>query len=277
MASEIRKGDDMKKADAEKRTQLLTQLNEVLADSGMLELQIVDPKKCVGADVNARYMKSETMLQLTENVKKGGTLESTPLVYRDDKLKEGQYRIISGHHRIEAAKNAGLKEILVMVCAPEDADDIVSKQLAHNALTGEDDAVLLQELFDSIKDVGKRMASGLQDELEKLSYHSLNFRAGEFKEFTLLFLPEDIDAYDTSADTIESCTKAIENSSIKPSSEVRIASLKTWEDMKKLVMKIKKVENIKSNAVALQVMTELALDRLNQLMHEQKDDAPAED
>lgn len=113
-------------------------LNEKLVSAGMLPLRLVSPNDCVGADLNARYMPIETMRILTENIKADGRLESVPLVYVDAKLPEGKYRIISGHHRIEAAKNAGVTQILVMVASPQDADDVVSRQLAHNALVGLD-------------------------------------------------------------------------------------------------------------------------------------------
>ena len=90
---------------------ILSDLNKELKKLGMLELAIVNPKDCLPQKVNARYMTAETMHQLTENIKKDGHLESVPLVHKDG----DKYRIISGHHRIDAAKAAQLDQILVMI------------------------------------------------------------------------------------------------------------------------------------------------------------------
>ena len=42
------------------------------------------------------------MRRLTENLRRDGALSSAPLIYGD--------RIISGHHRVEAAMKAGIVE-----------------------------------------------------------------------------------------------------------------------------------------------------------------------
>lgn len=242
----------------------LKELNAELKELGMLELQIVNPLDCLPQAVNARYMTPEIMQQLTENIKNDGHLESTPLVYKDEDL-EGKYRIISGHHRIDAAKAAGLEKILVMVTEPESIDDIVMKQLAHNALIGIDDKTLLQELFNSITEVSKKIATGLADEIGSISYTSLNFRLGTFKEFTILFLPEDLDEYDK---TMERMEEVSYETSVKPSTSVRLSSLDYYNDFKKAIIKIKKVENIKSNGVALMRLVELAKNELDRRIKE---------
>tara|TARA_R110002020_G_scaffold240290_3_gene453050 strand:+ start:7793 stop:8530 length:738 start_codon:yes stop_codon:yes gene_type:complete len=226
----------------------IDEINEKLAEQNMLKIKLVNPKKCIGQKVNARYFPAETMHRLTSNVKNSGHLESVPLVYEED----GKDYIISGHHRVQAAKDAGLQNILVMVAQPEDKDDIVSKQLAHNELTGIDDKTILSELFNSIKDISKKISTGLDDSISKIDYTSLNFRIGEFKEFTVLFMPEDEGYTDEVMDEIA------ESINIKSKAAVRLTNVKYWDRFAKAIRTIKKCENIKSNGTAFIRMVELA-------------------
>ena len=170
--------------------------------------------------------------------------------------------IISGHHRVQAAREAGLENILVMVAKPEDKDDIVSKQLAHNELVGIDDETILSELFTSIEDVSKRIATGINDDICKIDYTSLNFRIGEFKEFTVLFMPED-EGY-----TDEVMSQVAERLSIKSKSAIRLTNIKYWERFATVIRTIKKCENIKSNGTAFIRMVELAEQMMDKEIHE---------
>lgn len=223
-------------------------LNQQLKQNGLLEIAIVSPKECFGQKVNARYFSAEKMQQLTKNIAETGALESAPLVYFED----GKWRIISGHHRVEAAKAAGIEKMLAFVASPESADEIVSKQLSHNALVGQDDKALLAQLFTSIQDVSLRLATGLNDEVAKISYTSLNFRIGEFKEFMLLFLPQDLEDINKNLEQIASMT------TFTPKTEVHLAPLEIFDEFARILRRIKKNENIKSNAAALVKMVELA-------------------
>ena len=226
----------------------IKELNKKLKSAGMLEMEIVAPKDLKAQRKNARYFEAEKFNQLVKNVKDSQALESIPLVHK----KNGHYEIISGHHRIEAAKEAGLKQILVMVGEGYDRDDVISKQLAHNELAGRDDDVLLYELFQEIENVSKKIATGLSDRIDQIQYTSLNFRVGEWKEFTVLFLPEDIGIVD------EKIEEIVEITSIKSQSEVRLDYIKHFDRFAKAVRKIKMAENIKSNGTALLRLVELA-------------------
>lgn len=221
----------------------------------MLELALVSPKDCLPQPKNARYFAPEVFKQLVENVKQGG-MESAPLVIRS-RQAEGKYDIISGHHRVEAAKEAGKDFILVFVASDDLTEDqITSKQLSHNALVGRDDKTILAELFQSIRDINEKIKTGLSDEVGKISYESLNFRVGNFKEFTMLFLPEDEAMVD---EAMEEIAKSM---LVKSSSAVRLAPVEYWDRFADAIRKIKKVENIKSNATAFLRLIELALQQL---------------
>lgn len=71
----------------------------------------VDPSSLREQDLNARTMPREKFNQLVENVKRRGQLEELPYCAETEKGIE----IVSGHHRVRAAKNAGLETIPVLL------------------------------------------------------------------------------------------------------------------------------------------------------------------
>jgi len=146
-------------------------------------------------DKNAHLMKPEMFRQLHENIKKRGTLESLPYCALTDKGVE----IVSGHHRYRAAKEAGLKEIFVLLdTSGLNRSQIAAKQIAHNALVGFDDSTVLREIAQMINDVddmiesyiGKGIIAEQIGQLEKYISPILNY---DFKEVEFMFLPHQIE------------------------------------------------------------------------------------
>lgn len=82
---------------------------EIIYDMGtelyIAKVQLAELKE---QDINARIMKNEMQDQLTANIKNRGQLESLPLIA----LMGEKLEIISGHHRVKSAREAGLKEII---------------------------------------------------------------------------------------------------------------------------------------------------------------------
>jgi hypothetical protein len=107
------------------------------------------------------------------------------------------------------------------------------------------------------------MATGLQDEIEKISYVSLNFKMGNFKELILLFAPGEIDHLDQIMTDLE------DNSHISPKSSVRIADMAIFDEFADRLRKIKKVENIKSSAIAINRMVEIVSEYLDGIEKEE--------
>ena len=225
----------------------INQLNESLSDMGMAPLLLVKPGDLKVQDINARYMNPETMENLTSNVKRDGRLESLPLVTKTDQ----GYEIISGHHRVLAAEKAGLEEIMVMVTETKNHDELVAKQLSHNAITGQDNDQILKKMFEEISDLEVKYYSGLQDIMDSVDTVGINFRAGMIREFTVAFMDEDIEEFDRIADDIKKST-------IGRSAAVRLAPSKAEDEFMKLIREIKKCEDIKQNGAALGMMVDLA-------------------
>lgn len=166
----------------------------------------IDPRKLKLLDVNARFMRHEQYQNLVSNVKKDGALESTPLLayaseasatMTDD--EPGKFIVVSGNHRTRAAIDAELADIVALAydrVLPH--NEFVAKQLAHNAITGEDDPATLKALYDSISDVDLRQYAGLDDAtlglLAKVEAGSLSEANLSFQTVNIVFLPDELES-----------------------------------------------------------------------------------
>jgi len=152
-----------------------------------------DPRELRLLEVNARYFRKEQYDVLVKNIQKDGALTSVPLVYPAD----GDL-VISGNHRVQASIDAGLTKIPVMEVLDEQSrDELIARQLSHNAINGEDDPATLKALYDQIEDVDWRDYSGLDDKtLELMSQVDVSGLAEanlEFAAVHLIFLPEELE------------------------------------------------------------------------------------
>lgn len=149
-------------------------------------------------DKNARLMDKRTFDQLKSNIRKDKRLESLPLVV----IQGDKFRIVSGSHRVRAARMAGVTEIYWLLDPKTlSKSEILSKQLAHNALVGYDDPRVLKELYVDIEDLNLQIESGIDPkdfeglpEPDLLTPESVELDL-EFKQITLLFLPENADEF----------------------------------------------------------------------------------
>lgn len=148
----------------------------------------------VEQDVNARIMKNEMQDQLTANIAKRGQLESLPYLTEDG----NKVRIISGHHRIKSARQAGIKEIYAILdVSGLTRSQEAAKQLAHNAISGFDDQSMLKEIVKMISDVddmlesyvGKDILAEPMAEFDKLISPAVQF---DFRTLVFAFLPHQL-------------------------------------------------------------------------------------
>lgn len=172
-----------------------------LADLGNgLEVWRVGLNDLHEQDRNARTMSPRLFNQLVDNIQQDKRLESLPFVV----LVDDQLEIVSGHHRVRAARAAGLKEIVVLVDVSEglSRSRIVSKQLSHNAIQGMDDEGVLVELFKEMDDVGDMIASavdaeglGVYDSLVNLDFKGLSIHP-DFHIVAFMFLPTQLEDFE---------------------------------------------------------------------------------
>ena len=100
------------------------------------------------------------MRRLTENLRRDGALSSAPLIYGD--------RIISGHHRVEAAIKAGIVEAdCLSIEGDVDEGRLTAIQLSHNSLSGEDDPEVLRQMLESLLPLEQAYAAVLDMEVPK--------------------------------------------------------------------------------------------------------------
>ena len=236
---------------AEEIREVLNLLNDKLAGVFPYRLELAAPGELKLLEKNARYMKAEQFQNLVENVKKDGNLSSLPLCYRE---KDGKLRVLSGNHRVMAARKAEVESVLVMVLGDEkDADEQMAIQLSHNAIAGQDDLVILKELWESIKDVQARVYAGLDSDtlkaLQGIQFAAISEQRLRYKLTNFLFLPEELEDLDN---LLKETAVAFAGD------EVYLAHLPTFDPFFELVTRIKKRCQIKNSAAAFLKLMELA-------------------
>jgi hypothetical protein len=184
-----------------------------MTDEGPLNLrrETVDPASLTLLEVNARFMRKETFDRLVANVRRDGALTSTPLVWND--AAGGRMVVLSGNHRVMAAREAGLALVDVIVVDQElSRARQVALQLSHNAIEGEDDPATLRHLYEELDDVDWRAYSGLDDKqldlLAQVDLEGLSEANLDFATVQLVFLPHELDAARASLDEARKLVQA---------------------------------------------------------------------
>jgi hypothetical protein len=169
----------------------LGKVNEQLAPTSV-RIAMVPIGQCDLLEKNARFMRAEQYQRLVSNVKRDGCLTSVPFA-----VKNGErFLILSGNHRVQAAKDAKLTEILVLYSARElSPQEQRAIQLSHNAIAGQDDLAILRELYDEINDVALKEYSGLDDvvlgRMNPPQLDPLSEMALEYRIVSIVFLPPE--------------------------------------------------------------------------------------
>ena len=204
-------------------------------------------------DINARIMKNEMQRQLTDNIKKRGQLESLPFCALTQ--NETRIEIISGHHRIRSAKEAGLEYIFVILdVSGLNRSKITAKQIAHNAISGFDDQSTLKELVKMLDDVddmiesyaGKDILKEPDAELDKYLSPTVKF---DWKNVMLMFLPHQIADLDKLAEA-----------AVKLSPDyIGLVGIEEYKPFIEALAKYQAFADVKNVGAAIHSMTRLAL------------------
>lgn len=162
----------------------------------------VAPKTLRLLDHNARFMRHETFRRLVANVKRDGALTQIPFAVPTGDESQ-PWLVISGNHRVKAAIYADLEEIDLQVTDEVLTDDQRKAiQLAHNAITGEDDHATLKSIYESIRDLDMKEYVGLDDKmlelLEKVTTVGNLSTAIQWTVINFTFLPDEVDRLKTS-------------------------------------------------------------------------------
>jgi hypothetical protein len=223
-------------------------LNAQLGDITPYKLAVVDPAALVPVEKNAHYLPKATFDRLADNIARDGNLSTLPFCWR---TPAGDYIVLSGNHRVLAAKTAKITRILILFTdqALTRAEQ-VAIQLSHNALVGQDNPTQLLELWHEIDDLGMKVYSGLDDALLATLKPVEMVRVAEgtlhFEELRVLFLSSEIA---TMADVLKRLGDAK-----RPRFAARFEE---WERFWDVLLTFKEAEGIKNTATALLAMIEI--------------------
>jgi hypothetical protein len=230
----------------------LDELNGALRGAGVTpyRLELFSPEELTLLKKNARYMAAATFRQLVANVEKDRQLESLPLVYLEE---DGTKLVLSGNHRVQAARKAKLPVILCLAIDWKlSANEKVAKQLSHNAIEGDDDLAILKELWGSITDVHLKVYSGIDERtaktLESIKFPELKEEPLKFKAVNLVFLPEEADEVKRLFEVLEAL----------PGDEVWLASLRHYRDFFAALVAAKGAFDVVNTAAAMLKLVEAA-------------------
>ena len=205
-------------------------------------------------DINARIMDDGKFKQLVNNIKKRGMVESLPFCAYTDKGIE----IVSGHHRVKASREAGIKQLPVLIdISGLNRSQIAAKQLAHNAIAGIDDQNTLREIAKMITDVDDMLESAIdkdvfkeqQAEIEKLATPAVDI---EWKTVQFTFLPHQLKDLQKLIDKTEGVE--IEG----------VADIALFKPFVEALEKTQKFQDVKSVGTAVYLMNKAALKELGE-------------
>lgn len=226
----------------------LERVNDLIASFYPFRFAAVPPDLPIPADINAHFMEKRTFEQLKANIKKDGNLSQLPFCWKDS---EGVFHILSGHHRIGAAADAGVPVIIVIYTSNElSQEQRTAIQISHNTLVGEDDLDILKQQFESIRTMDSKFYTGLDDnffdkftpiEIKPYSDRDLLYQTVE-----MAFLPSEVDALKDAIERIKSTQKQ------------RFAGVREqYEPFTATLMRFKDVTRIFNSATAFQLLVEI--------------------
>lgn len=134
--------------------------------------------------------------QLVANIRRDGGLSSA-IVCAPSEAEPGKFEVLSGNHRTMAATCAGITELWAFVPTRTlTSQEKLAVQLSHNAISGQDNIKILQELFGEIDDLDIKRYSGLTDDMfvdQKTDFGRFYAEPLDFTFLLLAFLPDDLE------------------------------------------------------------------------------------
>jgi ParB-like chromosome segregation protein Spo0J len=216
-----------------------------------LELWKVHPSLLREQDVNARSMPKAMFERLSQTIARDKRLESLPFCAKTERSLE----IVSGHHRVRAGTAAGISEMFVLVDVTGlTRSQIAAKQLAHNAIEGQDNEQLLAEIYKEIQDAESKLEAFIDAKLDvevpRVKIEGLDIEI-DFKTVLLIFLPRVKERLDRALEYIRSSGHRLDG--------VYIAADSDYGPLEKAVRKINQEWDVRVVADAIGKMADLAL------------------
>lgn len=154
--------------------------------------------------INAQVMSESDFNRLVKNLKKDKVLTSSVLLMKQkDKSK---LMCISGHHRIKAAKKAGIKEIPSLIIDEVEESTRIRLQLTHNDIHGYPDESIVSimqsklqsddiELINYIDSIDNSAIEEYKlDTIEMFQYISICLKPSSYEELIQLIGSHSVEA-----------------------------------------------------------------------------------
>ncbi len=238
---------------------LLGRLNDALARDGITpyRLGLAPPDELKPAPKNARFMRHETYARLVENIQRDGNLSSLPFCWKSGDA----FYILSGHHRVDAARQAGVRLILFLYTdAALTEAERTAIQLSHNALVGEDNLAILKELYESLESYDAKAYSGLDDKtiglLAEIAPATFQEAHLDFEQVNLLFLPAEVEALDKLVERLRAT---------RGDARTYAAHLADWPAFWEMLLRFKDAAKIVNTATALVEIIRIVTEHLDAL------------
>lgn len=204
-------------------------------------------------DVNAQYMVPEMFNRLSQNIKKEARLESIPFAVKREKY----FELISGHHRVRAARSAGLTEIIVLADTRDlTRSQIVAKQIAHNRLVGQTNEEILARLIKELQQVDDMIEAYVDMMDLNITPPGVNIDnlvlSLDWRVITFAFLPNKLEK-------LREIANAIPESDFVGALPVEI-----FDTFKNILLQLKRAENIRSIGSLVSRMVEIVQEYLKQ-------------
>jgi ParB-like chromosome segregation protein Spo0J len=215
-----------------------------------LELWKVHPSSLREQDTNARSMPKAMFERLWQTIGRDKRLESLPFCAKTERGLE----IISGHHRVRAATAAGISEMFVLVDVTGlTRSQIAAKQLAHNAIEGQDNEQLVSEIYRQIQNAEEKLEAFINTKLDveipRVKIEGLDIDV-DFKTVLLIFLPRVKERLDRALEYIRSSGQKLDG--------VYIASDTDYSPLEKAVRRIHEEYDVRVVADTIGKIAELA-------------------
>lgn len=210
-------------------------------------------------DVNANVMPAGMFNALVANVRKNGSLESLPLC-ATRATSPTVVEVVSGHHRVRAALQAGLEHGVVLCYEGLTDAEIRAKQLAHNSIHGASDPEIVREIFSHIEAAESQIEAYIDPELIGAVPDPIVFAPVEIdlmadvRTVVLVFLPTQFRAFDRAMETLKTEPDA-----------VYLGATATFDGFKAAVNRVRAELDVISYPAALVEMARLAVERLDQV------------
>ena len=203
---------------------------------------------------NAHFMSNDTFNALVNNIRRDGQLSSVPFCVKHN---DGTYTVVSGNHRTQAAKMAGLTSIHVMYIDENNTsnDWLLATQLSHNSIVGQDDAEVLKQLLDEITDVALKEYAHISNEVlesvKDINYTGTDTGTGERgKAVTLMFIDTQKASFDKLMETLECYSE-------KELGNLTLVDMETMHHLNEISAKVQAKYKIKAQALSICKMLEI--------------------